>query len=117
MLKRIIITGASGFMGRALCKHLYTNGYEVIALSRNPNRSSKLLGEHIKVIGWDGKSSSGWEDYADGSYAIINLAGENIGTGRWNYNKKKAILESRLNAGNAVINAITNVTNKPKVLI
>lgn len=116
MLKRVIITGASGFIGRALSKYLYENGYEIIALSRNPNKNRKLLSEGM-VVGWDGKSSNKWEKYLDGSYGIINLAGENIGTGRWNRVKKRSILESRLNAGNAVINAIGNVTKKPKVLI
>lgn len=117
MLKRVIITGASGFIGRALSMYLYENGYEIIALSRNPEKNRKLLSEGIIIVGWDGKSSNEWEEYLDGSYGIINLAGENIGTGRWNSVKKRSILESRLNAGNAVINAIGNVTKKPKVLI
>jgi len=117
MSERVIITGASGFIGKALCRYLYENGYVVIALSRNPSKSGKSLGKYVKVVGWNGKSSNEWAHYLDGSYGIINLAGENIGTGRWNYNKKRLILESRLDAGNAVIDAIGKVNNKPKVLI
>jgi len=117
MLKRVIITGASGFIGRALSKYLYENDYEIIALSRNPDKSRKFFSEGVIIVGWDGKSSNTLVEYLDGSYGIINLAGENIGTGRWNKTKKRLIFESRLNSVNAVIDAIRKVNNKPKVFI
>jgi uncharacterized protein (TIGR01777 family) len=117
MSNQIIITGATGFIGKSLCKQLVQAGYDLVVLSRNPKKGSESLPNQIRVASWDAKTSEGWADYADGAYAIINLAGENIGSGRWTPGKKRRILESRLNAGKAVVEAIKKVGNKPKVLI
>jgi len=117
MAKRIVILGATGFIGRALSRSLLEADYEVVALSRNKIKGKEILGEQIRIAEWDSKSAKGWEDLANGAYAIINLAGENLGSGRWTEKKKKAILESRLNAGKAVGMAVNLVQSKPKVVI
>ena len=114
---RVIITGATGFIGKALCQELTEAGYEVVALSRNPETGTKILGEKVKVAQWDGKTAKGWGNLANGAYAVINLAGENISSGRWTEKRKKIILESRLNAGKAVVEAVKIAKEKPKVVI
>lgn len=78
----VIITGATGFIGKALCRNLVNARYDVVALSRDPSKGSRSLGSIVKVVEWDGKSAQGWGDYADGAYAIINLTGESISSGR-----------------------------------
>jgi uncharacterized protein (TIGR01777 family) len=113
---RVVITGATGFIGRALCKALYKE-YEIVALSRNFESASKSIGDMAKVVPWDAKTSAGWAVEADGALAIINLAGENIASGRWNKTRKSRILQSRLDAINAVIETIKQLKNKPKVVI
>lgn len=117
MSKRIIISGATGFIGKALCQQLVQEGYDVVALSRNPDKGSALFGELVKVIQWDAQSTDGWSDIADGAYAIINLAGENLASGRWTQERKQRIIQSRLNAGKAVLEAVERATNKPQVII
>lgn len=114
---RIIITGATGFIGKALSSHLVEAGFEVIALSRNTKTASKIFGEKVTVAEWDGKTAKGWANYAEGAFAIVNLAGENIAGGRWTSSKKKKILESRLNAGKSVVEAVRQAQVKPKVVI
>lgn len=114
---RVIITGATGFIGKVLCQELTEAGYEVVALSRNLEAGAKILGEQIKVAQWDGKTAKGWENLCDCDYAIINLAGENISSGRWTDKRKKIILDSRLNAGKAVVEAVKIAEEKPKVVI
>jgi NAD dependent epimerase/dehydratase family enzyme len=96
---RVIITGATGFIGKALCPELVEAGYEVVTLSRNRETGTKTLGEKVKVAQWDGKTAKSWGDLVNGAYAIINLAGENISSGRWTEKRKKEILESRFSAG------------------
>jgi uncharacterized protein (TIGR01777 family) len=117
MPKRIIVTGATGFIGRALCKQLVEGGYEVVALSRNPKGENESLPNRMKMVNWDARTAEGWADYADGAYAIINLTGENIGSGRWTERKKRRILQSRLNAGEAVVQAVERAESKPKVVV
>jgi uncharacterized protein (TIGR01777 family) len=117
MSNRIIITGATGFIGRALGRRLVEAGYDVVALSRSPDKKGVSFADQVKVVGWDAETAEGWINYADGAYAIVNLAGENIGSGRWTKRKKHRILESRLNAGKAVVEAAELTENKPKVVI
>ncbi len=114
---RVIITGATGFIGKSLCQELTEAGYEVVALSSNREAGAKILGEKVKVVQWDGKTAKGWGNLANEAYAIINLAGSNISSGRWTDKRKKVILESRLNAGKAVVEAVRQAKEKPKVII
>jgi uncharacterized protein (TIGR01777 family) len=69
------------------------------------------------VAGWNGHDTAGWLSLADGVDAIVNLAGENIGSGRWTRARKQAILESRRNAGKAVIRAVEDARGKPRVVV
>ena len=113
---RVVVTGATGFIAKALCEHLH-NDYEIIALSRNAARAQQSLGQLASVVQWDGRTPAGWVARADGALAIINLAGENIASGRWTKSKKHRILQSRLDAANAIAEAVRQLSNKPKVII
>jgi uncharacterized protein (TIGR01777 family) len=113
---RVVITGAIGFIGRALCKELHKD-YEVTALSRSAEGAGRSIGNLAKVAHWDAKIPAGWDREADGALAVINLAGENVGSGRWNAARKSRILNSRLDAAKAVIEAAKHLQNKPKVVI
>lgn len=114
---RVVVTGATGFIGRALCVRLNEDGHEVIALTRSLKRAREIFGPRIKPAEWNGKDAAGWSEYADGALAIVNLAGENIGSSRWTPAKKKAILLSRLDAGQAVTTAVKSAKIKPRVVI
>lgn len=112
---RVLITGGTGFIGRHLASSLISDDHEVIILSRDPTRAKPVAG--AKAVAWDGKSADGWGELADGAGAIVNLAGESIGGGRWTDSRRKAIVESRVNAGRAVMQAIDAAKVKPGVLI
>jgi len=114
--KRLIITGSTGFIGKYLYNKLEYD-YEIIIFTRNIKNAKKILGENVRAVYWDGNSVDYITQYIEGAYAIINLAGENIGAGRWTKKQKDIILNSRTRAGNALSNAIKKVINKPEVLI
>ncbi len=116
-MDKVIVTGATGFIGKALCFRLEREGYKVVALSRNPEKGQRLFGSQATVARWDGANASEWREYTDGAYAIVNLAGENIGSGRWTRQRKQAILQSRLDAGKAVVEAVESASVKPRVVV
>ena len=118
---RIIITGGSGLIGRELTNSYVNDGHEVIILSRSPERVTGLP-SGAQAVQWDAKTPQGWGGLVEGAGAVINLAGENIGgegflPDRWTEQRKHKIIESRLNAGNAVTQAIQAAQDKPGVLL
>jgi uncharacterized protein (TIGR01777 family) len=118
---RVIITGGSGLIGRALTGNLAEDGHEVIILSRSPG-SVQGLPPTARAVGWDSKSSDGWGHLAEGADAIVNLAGSSLaGEGffpsRWTPQRRHRIRQSRLDAGRAVADAVAQAEKKPGVVI
>jgi uncharacterized protein (TIGR01777 family) len=118
-MKRIIIAGGAGQMGRALAAELAKDGYEVILLSRRPEKVSGLP-RSVRAEKWDGRTAQGWGELANGATAIVNFAGENIGIPPlpwWLPGRKQRIRDSRVHAGRAIVEAVKNALEKPHVVI
>jgi uncharacterized protein (TIGR01777 family) len=113
---RALITGGSGLIGRVLATNLVRDGNEVIILSRRPGRITGLPAG-VSTRWWDGHTTEGWNSLVDGTDAIVNLAGENISSGRWTKERKRRILESRLNAGRAIVQAVETAVHRPRIVI
>lgn len=113
---RIIITGGTGYLGRALARDLASAGHEVIILTRRAE-SAGSLPAGARAVAWDGRTAAGWGGLADGAQAIINMAGATIARPHWSAAYKRMILESRVNSGAAVSEAIRAAQNKPSVLV
>jgi len=118
---RYIITGGSGVIGSRLSANLIADGHVVISLSRNPSAHSFPKG--VQGVAWDARTAKGWEQYVEGAFAIINLAGENIGgsgtlptPNTWSEERRQRIKESRLYAGQAVVTAVEAAKVKPQVV-
>jgi len=114
---KIIVTGATGFIGKPLVESLAADGHEVIALTRSERKGRETLGESVTVAEWDGATAAGWGHLMDGADAIINLAGENIAAVRWTKGKKDRIKQSRLHAINGLAEAVRQAQNKPQLVI
>lgn len=112
---RVIITGGTGLIGRALAGELVAAGYPVVVLSRRPE-AARGLPAGAEVVGWDGRTADGWGHLADGAWGIVNLAGESLSR-RWSAERKRRIGESRLNAGQAVVQAVEGARVKPRVVV
>ena len=97
-MTRIVVAGGTGFIGRALVESLRTDGHETIVLTRKPGGPGTL--------GWDGCTVGRWADSLGGAYAVVNLAGHSIGSGRWTRRRKEAILRSRVDSTSALVDAI-----------
>jgi uncharacterized protein (TIGR01777 family) len=114
---RTIILGGTGFIGKALSRLLIGQGHEVFVPSRSPAKVPALLGVEVRGAPFDGVTGAGWAQLITADTAIVNLAGENIADGRWTPDKKRRILESRLDAGAAVMDAIRQAPVPPAVLV
>lgn len=118
-MKRMIITGGSGQMGRALAADLAKDGYDIVLLSRAPSKVAGLP-NGVRAEKWDGRTAEGWGQLANGAAAIINLAGENIGIPPipwWLPGRRERIRASRVNSGRAIVEAVRAATEKPRVVV
>jgi uncharacterized protein (TIGR01777 family) len=113
---RVLIPGGSGMLGRRLAANLVVDGYEVILLSRTPERVG-VLPAGVRAVRWDGMTADGWGHLVEGAAAIINLAGESLAGGRWTAERKQKIVRSRTDAGAAVVEAIRGATVKPGLVL
>ena len=118
---RVIIGGGTGLIGRQLTKELAQHGYEVIILSRNPEKVVNVP-KGVKVVAWDGVSIQGWGDLVNETLAIVNLSGENIaGEGflpsRLTDERKGRIRDSRILSGKTLLEAIEVSEKKPEVFV
>jgi len=113
----IWITGVSGFIGRFLSDFFTDQGHRVIGLSRNPQKARKILSTKIEIIQWDGKTPGEWSQRIKEAHVVINLAGANIGARYWTESYKQEILESRLNAGKVISQAILQSKIRPQYLV
>ena len=119
---RVIIPGGSGLIGGELAASLVTDGHEVTVLSRRPEQARDRLAAGVSVVGWDGKSADGWGHLVEGADAIVNLAGMSLDGGsflpkRWTAARKQQYIDSRVEPGRAVVEAIRAAGEKPKALI
>jgi uncharacterized protein len=91
---RVAVTGATGLIGQALVAELQIQGWEVTALSRNPERArAKLPG--AQAVGWDSLNEPAPIEALAGRDAVVHLAGEPVAQ-RWTPQAKRAIRESRV---------------------
>jgi uncharacterized protein (TIGR01777 family) len=113
---KIVITGGTGLIGRALSADMANDGHDVVVLSRYPERATGLPGG-VRIERWDGRTTSEWSSLVNGADAVVNLAGENIAARRWSNSRKRLIRDSRLNTGQAVFHAVEAANHKPRVVI
>ena len=116
--KKILIIGIGGFIGRFVSAYLAHRNFKVWGLSRNPDRLTGRQFSRIKLLKWNGTSVDTLSRYICGSDAVLNLAGENIGSGLWSRKKKAAILLSRVNVGEALTQAVLRLPEgeRPSIL-
>jgi uncharacterized protein (TIGR01777 family) len=112
---KVIITGGTGLIGRALTRELIRDGHQVWVLSRNPAKMKTLPG--VELVKWDGETAQGWGGLVNGADALVNLAGQNIGDSRWTRQQKMLVRSSRIAAGRAVASAVLQANRKPGVVV
>lgn len=101
---KIIITGATGLVGRALTRDLLDRGHRVEAWTRSPAAAALRLPARCAVVGWDPDRID--PKQLSGADAVVHLAGENVAGGRWSAERKRALRSSRIDTARALVRAI-----------
>src|ERR1044071_10308715 len=91
---KVIVTGSTGLVGRALVRSLLADGHEVTRLVRGGSQAFRAPG--TAAVHWDPERGEIDAQALEGHDAAVHLAGENIGEGRWDEEKKRRIVESRV---------------------
>jgi len=112
----ILITGATGFLGRSLVKSLTEDGHDIKIITRNISKASNTLEDDFNYYQWDHKTLEPPIEAINNSEIVINLMGETVG-GLWLPSKKRSILQSRTLGTKNLVEAISKSDSKPKLLI
>jgi len=110
--RTILVTGGTGFIGRALVRRLVERGDNVIVLTRDPIKARDMLGPLVTVVG-----NLGSLDDNCRLDAIVNLAGEPLVNGLWTARRKRLFLNSRLGVTASIETLVRRLKRRPTVLI
>jgi len=114
---RVLIIGATGFIGRNLVKKLLEKKHQVTVFTRNQPKASKLFGDKVYIQQWKTDDYIILQEFAHKVDLVVNLAGENLAAGKWTSHQKRKILSSRVNIGKAISFALKQSHDKPYLLI
>lgn len=113
----IVVTGGTGFIGRALCASLQQAGHRVTVLTRRPQEANRLCGAAVAAVEWNEGDAGVWEQALDGADAVINLAGAPIADTRWTAARKRLLIDSRVHSTRRLVAAMSRRSSKPSLLI
>ena len=104
---KVLMTGASGLVGSALCAFLTTGGHQVVALKR-------LRRQDDADLGWDWD----WEGVGDAQFdVVVHLAAENIGDKRWDEQVRWGLRQSRVEGSKRLAEGLSRRGIRPKVVV
>jgi uncharacterized protein len=103
---RVLVSGASGFVGSAVCRGLRDRGDGV----------ERLVREGGDGVLWDPKTGRFDSTAAEGADAVVHLAGENVFSGRWNEERKAAIRDSRVTGTRLLSEGLAQLKRPPRVI-
>jgi hypothetical protein len=116
-VKKIVVTGGTGFVGSALVSALLARGDSVTVLSRNGERAKQQLGD-VTAVTADLESAGPWTA-ALACDAVVHLAGESVGAKRWDARQKQVLRDSRVESTRTIVEGIAALPapQRPRALI
>jgi NAD dependent epimerase/dehydratase family enzyme len=115
--KRVIVTGATGQIGKVLCKRLIAKGYQVVLFSRDAARARRSVPGAAEYVAWQPAERGEWASVIDGAHAVIHLAGASLFAKRWSNQYKREIVDSRVLGTRGLVNAMRQATSRPQVFV
>lgn len=120
---RIVVSGGTGFVGRALCHALVARGDQVVILTRGPARDLSHAcaecgaGGKLAFETWTPEQAGPWMDVVDGADAVVHVAGASVADERWTDERKKMLRMSRVESTRLLAEAIAKAKQKPRVFV
>ena len=114
---KVLVTGASGFVGRRVVSQLLQRKHQVVVLTRSVAKAAVACGAECKYVQWGDTHSPVPAQAFEGVDAVINLMGENIGEKKWDDTQKKKIYDSRITGTRMLIEGMSALPKKPSVLV
>jgi uncharacterized protein (TIGR01777 family) len=111
--RHILISGGTGFIGKALCRYLSSRGYTISVLTRDPGKwRSAPVAPGIRYV-------ASLEELDDSLswYGVVNLAGEPLSSGRWNARRKAVFRDSRIHISTQIAQWIQQLSQPPQVFL
>ncbi len=115
-MKRVLITGGSGFVGRKLAQELLARGDQVTVLTRDARRAKGQLPAAVRCAAWNPEKAGAWDEELGIVDAVVHLAGEGVAK-RWTDAVKKRIESSRIDSTRLLVEAIGRSKHKPEVFV
>jgi uncharacterized protein (TIGR01777 family) len=115
-MKHVLVSGATGFIGRRVVQALGARGDRVTVLTRDPDRARRGFGIGISFERWDPRSDAPIDTVAECD-AVVHLAGERVVGVRWTEALKREILESRVKSTERLVRAMERAPHKPRVFV
>jgi len=112
----VLITGGTGLIGTALTKELLNRNYEVIVLTRFPEKYSSR-DPRLSYEKWNVEEQMIDKVAITKAHHIIHLAGENVGDRRWTEKRKRQIVESRTLTSALLVKALLETENEVKTVV
>src|SRR5919202_1376450 len=112
---KVIVTGSTGLVGRALVRSLLADGHSVTRLVRGEAQGFRAPG--TTAVHWEPDKGFVEAGELEGHDAAVHLAGEPIAEGRWDDEKKRRIIESRVKGTRLIAETIASLNEKPRVLV
>ena len=109
----VLIAGGTGFLGSALTRLLIQRGHRVSLLSRRPSAPRSTP----PIYHWDPERQELDVNALDGTDAVVNLAGENLASGRWTRERKRRLVVSRVEATRFLVRRWSDRPPAPRVLV
>jgi uncharacterized protein (TIGR01777 family) len=116
MPMRVVVTGATGFVGGQLVRELNERNHRVVVLTRDPVGAAHSLPLVEAIHAFDPAREPAPAAALEGADAIVHLAGESV-SGRWTDEKKRAIRDSRVIGTRNLVEGLAAVESRPRVLV
>lgn len=109
---KIIVCGATGFVGRNLIPVLLNEQHQILVITRDTNKAKDIFKQTVAYLKWEQLDQVSPDEFD----AIINLSGENIANNRWTVSLKEKIKQSRVNSIEKIISwCLKSKIKKPHI--